>query len=218
MTWEIFKKVFVNGFYHREMREDKVEEFINLRQGGMSVLYYSLKFTKLSKYAPSVVSNPRDEMSHFLTGVSNDLVEECNSTIIDDNINVSRLIVYAQQVEITRFRRKSREAKKAKSYEGSSSKGRLDIQEKPRFKKRFYSQVPTKFPKARDDKVSKPKSQKRRLLAHQKRRQLVESVARNIMVIALLEGKLVWVWKECPHGQRLPKFEGERQNKWTSSS
>ena len=53
-----------------------MEEFINLHQAGMSVLDYSLKFTKLSKYAPSLVSNPRDEMSRFLTGVFNDLVEE----------------------------------------------------------------------------------------------------------------------------------------------
>ena len=42
----------------------------------MSVLDYSLKFTKFSKYAPSLVSNPRDEMSHFLTGVFDDLVKE----------------------------------------------------------------------------------------------------------------------------------------------
>ena len=33
-------------------------------------------------------------------------------------------------------------------------KGRLQIQEKPRFKKRFSNKVPYKFPKARDDRVS----------------------------------------------------------------
>ena len=44
-------------------------EFINLLKGGMSVHEYSLKFTKLSKYAPSLVSDPRDQMSHFVTGV-----------------------------------------------------------------------------------------------------------------------------------------------------
>ena len=38
----------------------KVEEFINLRKGNMSVEEYSLKFTMLSRYAPSLVSNPRD--------------------------------------------------------------------------------------------------------------------------------------------------------------
>ena len=58
-----------------------MEEFINRRQGGMSVLDYSLKFTN-SKYAPSVLSNPRDKMIFFLMGVSDDLVEECCSAML----------------------------------------------------------------------------------------------------------------------------------------
>ena len=70
VTREIYKRYFHDRFSPIELREAKVEGFINLRQGGMSVLDYCLKFTKLSKYAPSLVSNPRDEMSHFLTGVS----------------------------------------------------------------------------------------------------------------------------------------------------
>ena len=66
MTWEVLKKAFLDLFFPREKREAKVVEFINLRQGGMSVHEYSLKFTKLSKYASSFVSYPRDEMSHFV--------------------------------------------------------------------------------------------------------------------------------------------------------
>ena len=46
VTWEIFKKDFLDRFFPREMRETKVVEFINLHQGGMSVHEYSLKFTK----------------------------------------------------------------------------------------------------------------------------------------------------------------------------
>ena len=48
--------------------EAKVVEFINLHQGDMCVHKYSLKFTNFSKYAPSLVSDPRDEMSRFMTG------------------------------------------------------------------------------------------------------------------------------------------------------
>ena len=55
--------------------------------------------------------------------------------------------------------RNNREAKKARSYESGSSKGRLDIQDKPRSKKRFSNHVPSKFPKAHNDRVSYPKSQ-----------------------------------------------------------
>ena len=71
-------------------------EFINLHQGGMSVLEYSLKFTKLSKYAQSFVSNPRDKMSSFVTGVSDDLKKECRSAMLHDNMNISHLMVHAQ--------------------------------------------------------------------------------------------------------------------------
>ena len=52
----------------------KVEEFINLKQGNMSVEKYFLKFTRLSSYAPFLVYNPRDEMSRFVTDVA-DLVK-----------------------------------------------------------------------------------------------------------------------------------------------
>ena len=74
---EIIKKAFLERLFPKEMTEVKVEELTNLRQGGMSVLDYSFKFNKLSKYVPSLVSNLRDDMSHFIMGVSKDLVEEC---------------------------------------------------------------------------------------------------------------------------------------------
>ena len=47
-----------------------MEEYINLKHGNMSVAEFPLKFLTLSRYAPSLVSNPRDEMSHFVTGGS----------------------------------------------------------------------------------------------------------------------------------------------------
>ena len=78
MTWEVFKKDFLDRFFPREKKESKAVEFIKLHQGGMSVLEYSLKFTKLSKYAPSLVSDPRDEMSPFITEV----LDICKSSLI----------------------------------------------------------------------------------------------------------------------------------------
>ena len=56
----------------------------------MSVLDYSMICTKFPKYAPSVVSNPSNEMSHFLMGVSNNLVEKCRSSVLYDNMNICR--------------------------------------------------------------------------------------------------------------------------------
>ena len=78
LTWEIFKKAFLDRFIPRKTRKDKLVDFINLHQGGMSVHEYSLKFTKSSKYAPSVISDPRDEISRFVKGVSDNLQQECD--------------------------------------------------------------------------------------------------------------------------------------------
>ena len=95
MTWEIFNRDFLDRLFPRELRVPKVEEFINLHQGGVSVLDYYLKFTKLSRYAPSFVSKPRDEISNYLMGVSVDLVEECRLAMLHDNMNISRIMVHA---------------------------------------------------------------------------------------------------------------------------
>ena len=93
MSWEVLIRAFFDCNFPREKREAKVEEFINLCQGGMTVQEYSLKFTKFYKYAPSLVSNPRDEISPFVTGVYNDFVEEFCSTMIHDNMDISWLML-----------------------------------------------------------------------------------------------------------------------------
>ena len=70
-----------------------MDEFSNLRQGGMSVHNYSLMFTKLSSYASSFVSNARNEMIYFLKGVPDDMVEECRSAMFHENKLISSQIV-----------------------------------------------------------------------------------------------------------------------------
>ena len=45
ISWEVFRRVLFDRSLPREKREAKVEEFINLHQGGMSVQECFLKFT-----------------------------------------------------------------------------------------------------------------------------------------------------------------------------
>ena len=75
ITRELSKTAFLERFFLRKMRKAKVEEFINHKQGSMTVRNYSLKFVKLSRYATSRVSNCMDEMSRFLIGINGDLEE-----------------------------------------------------------------------------------------------------------------------------------------------
>ena len=70
VTWENFLKAFLDRLIPRDQSKSKVEEMINLRQGGMSVKEQYLKFIKLSKYASSFVSNAMNVMSRYVIGVS----------------------------------------------------------------------------------------------------------------------------------------------------
>ncbi|XP_069148117.1 uncharacterized protein [Solanum lycopersicum] len=160
MTWEILKMNFLDWLFPREMKEEKVVEFINRHQGGRSIHEYSLEFIKFSKYASSLVFNPRHQMSYFVMGVVEELQEKCYSVMLHDNMNISHLMVHARTVEDARDKRKNRYAKRARSFDGGSSNNRLEIQEKRRFKKRVSNQVPYKFPKARDDKGNKLRAKK----------------------------------------------------------
>ncbi|XP_049348224.1 uncharacterized protein LOC125812798 [Solanum verrucosum] len=54
IDWGVFKTAFIDRCLPLELREQKLAEFMNLRQGNMSVKEYSLKFTQLSKYAPTL--------------------------------------------------------------------------------------------------------------------------------------------------------------------
>ena len=107
-------------------------EFINLPQGGMSVFEYSLKFSKLSKYAASFVSDRRDEMNCSVIEVLNKSKEACHSAMVHQNMNIYLLMYHAQQVEEARAKRKSRDANWVRYFFGGSTKGSLEIQEKPR--------------------------------------------------------------------------------------
>ncbi|KAH0743176.1 hypothetical protein KY290_031169 [Solanum tuberosum] len=98
-------------------------------------------------------------MSCFFTGVSDAIEEECRAAILHDNMDISRLMVHAQQIEESRLRKKSREVKRPRPDDGNSTKGKIEGQSGPRFKKRFSNQSPSNAPKTNKDRVSNPKPQ-----------------------------------------------------------
>ncbi|WMV50296.1 hypothetical protein MTR67_043681 [Solanum verrucosum] len=59
---ELIKVFFIDRFFTLDMTEAKMLDLINLRQGSMSVREYALKFAELTKYAPTIVADPREKM------------------------------------------------------------------------------------------------------------------------------------------------------------
>lgn len=67
-------------------------DFINLKKGNMSVSMYSLKFSKLSKYALFLVAGPYAIMSKFILGIFNLVVKECQTSMLV--IKMEHLLAY----------------------------------------------------------------------------------------------------------------------------
>lgn len=70
VMWKMFKIAFLERFFPKDMMEAKIEELISLKLGSITVMEYSLKFVRLSRYDTSLVSNTNDEMSRFPTGIT----------------------------------------------------------------------------------------------------------------------------------------------------
>lgn len=48
--WEDFTNAFLDHLFPLELREEKAEKFVNLKQGSMLVKDYAMKFHQLSRY------------------------------------------------------------------------------------------------------------------------------------------------------------------------
>lgn len=92
-------------------------EFMNLNQGSMSMREYALKFNKLYKYAPHLFADPRARISKFLSSVSDLVNEECHTSMLVSDIDLSQLMTYFEQLEGEKLRKRR---------SGESTRAQLD--------------------------------------------------------------------------------------------
>ncbi|XP_070054807.1 uncharacterized protein [Nicotiana tomentosiformis] len=70
LTWTQFSEMFLKEFVPQTLQDAWRVEFEQLRQGTMSVLEYVVRFSDLSRHAPTLVSTIRERVCRFIEGLN----------------------------------------------------------------------------------------------------------------------------------------------------
>ncbi|XP_070049289.1 uncharacterized protein [Nicotiana tomentosiformis] len=70
LTWDDFVKAFRAKYGPRVYCDAKKKEFLNLRQGSMSIAEYQQNFLWLSRYAGDIIDGERDKCKRFEEGLN----------------------------------------------------------------------------------------------------------------------------------------------------
>src|SRR5688572_22530050 len=140
--WEEFEGAFLDHFFPQELREAKDDEFVNLKQEIMSVKEYHMKFTQLSHYASEMVLTMRAKMRKFFSGLANHVKKEGKATILNNDMDFSRLVVYLQQVEEDKKKDREEQMNKRAKSVGHENYQKQSKGNKSLFQKRSSNYAP----------------------------------------------------------------------------
>ena len=69
MTWGEFRELFMGKFFPASARHTKAWEFLELKQGNMTVLEYVAKFTELARFGDDYVATDMAKVRKFEDGL-----------------------------------------------------------------------------------------------------------------------------------------------------
>ena len=69
MTWEEFRELFMGKYFPDTARHAKAQEFLELKQGTMTVMDYVARFTELARFADDYVATDMAKVRRFENGL-----------------------------------------------------------------------------------------------------------------------------------------------------
>ena len=69
MTWEDFRELFMGKFFPTSARHAKAREFLDVKQGTVTVIEYVAKFTKLARFGDDYVASDMAKVRKFEDGL-----------------------------------------------------------------------------------------------------------------------------------------------------
>ncbi|XP_062144310.1 uncharacterized protein LOC133851756 isoform X3 [Alnus glutinosa] len=97
IPWRRFKREFNNRFFPLAQRQQCARDFLELKQGSMSVEQYSAEFLRLSKYVPYLIPDEGTKVEKFRGGLALQILERIISVKVAD---YSEMVHVATMAEI----------------------------------------------------------------------------------------------------------------------
>ena len=100
MTWGDFQELFMSKFFPASARHAKARDFLELRQGGGTVLEYVAKFTELARFGDDYVATDMAKVRKFEDGLKLSIRGKIAGFLIQDMESmVTTAMAIAREIE-----------------------------------------------------------------------------------------------------------------------
>ena len=125
MTWAEFHELFIGKYFLTTARHEKAQEFLELKQGAMTVIEYVARFTELARFADDYVATDAAKVKRFENGLRLSIRGRIVGLRLQDmDSMVGTAMTREREIEDARSTRDAGASGKRKESQSSSSSGK----------------------------------------------------------------------------------------------
>ena len=125
MTWAEFQELFMGKYFPETARHAKAQEFLELKQGAMTVMHYVARLTELARFADDYVATDLTKVRRFENGLKLSIRARIVGLRLQDMDSMVRTaLIIEREMEYARSTRDANVSGKRKDNQSSSSSGK----------------------------------------------------------------------------------------------
>ena len=123
ISWDFFVREFQTKYVTDDYKETKWKQFLNMKQGNLTVAQYENECSRLSKYAPELVLTETFQCSQFEDGLKESLKRYLTAVTSLQAVNFYQLVHAKMKIEKSEMKSHERNREK-RFFRGGSSSGK----------------------------------------------------------------------------------------------
>ena len=125
MTWAEFQELFMGKYFPETARHAKAQEFLELKQGAMTVMDYVARFTELARFVDDYLATDMAKVRRFENGLKLSIRARIVGLLLQDmDSMVGTALTIEREIKDARSTRDASVSSKRKDSQSSSSSGK----------------------------------------------------------------------------------------------